>query len=67
MGFPKLQDAFVKSDTWISCCMELSKLLDEFVKVFICIPCTIFYLFLAKKNQAEVLKKIKAGQHLQFL
>ena len=29
--------------------------------------CTIFYLFLAKKNQAEVLKKIKAGQHLQFL
>ena len=25
MGFPKLQDAFVKSDTRISCCMEVSK------------------------------------------
>ena len=48
MGFPKLQDAFVKNDTRISCCMEVSKLLDEFVKVFICISCPIFYLFLAK-------------------
>ena len=49
---------FVRIVTWIflSCYMDLSKLLHGFVKVvtWICQSCSIYYSTFAKQNEAEV-------------